>query len=334
MSLGLVAALTAGSVQGADRGKGHFGRFRVSYSLGFNVSADFTNIGGSTAGPSPLTPLVNPGDVQQYDDGFIGMDNTGNVGGQTTFWGYNNASQIQAGSLVLSSTANAVGLSSNDNDAGQTHGFDLAYDYQLQGWDSGGWGITAGFGWMPVNIKDNKPVAGSLTTATIPLGGIIPPVAPYTGSVTGPGALLSTTSGTVTTPFGTMIGGGRELDASIFAFRLGPYLDYSLSDSVQLTLGGGLSLALVDSEFSFTEIKTTTSGVTPTTTTGRDRSSDLLTGGYLTAQVAWWLTDNVNVFGGVTYQNVGSFHQQAAGRGARLNLGSTVFLNAGLGFSF
>ncbi|MCD6049311.1 MAG: hypothetical protein K0Q55_714, partial [Verrucomicrobia bacterium] len=61
---------------------------------------------------------------------------------------------------------------------------------------------------------------------------------------------------------------------------------------------------------------------------------DLLVGGYLSARVAFWLTDNMNLFTGVTYQNVGSFDQTANGRNARLNLGNTVALNVGLGFSF
>jgi len=331
MSLGLAATLVAGSAQGAD--KGRFGHFRVSYSLNFNVSADFSSVGGAVPGPSPTAPLVAPGDVQLFDDGFIGMDISGNAGGLTTFWGYNNASQVVGGALQLSSTAGATGLSSSNIDAGLTHGVDLTYCFQLKGWDSGGWGFEAGFGWMPVGITDGQTVSGPLTVAIIPLGGMVPPVPPYTGTVAGPGPLLDTTTGTVTIPNGTLISGNRDIDATVWAFHFGPYLDYNLSEHVSLTLAGGLSLALVDSEFTFNEIKTPVIG-TPATTSGQNRSSDLLVGGYLSARVAWWLTDNVNLFTGVTYQNVGSFDQQANGRNARLNLGGTVALNVGLGFSF
>ncbi|MCD6049215.1 MAG: hypothetical protein K0Q55_618, partial [Verrucomicrobia bacterium] len=254
MCLGLAATLAAGSAEAADQGR--FGHFRISYSLNFNVSADFSNIGGSAPGPSPFTPLLAPGDIQQYDDGFIGMDISGNAGGLTTFWGYNNASQIVGGTLQLSSTAAAAGLSSANNDSELHHGVDLTYAYQLKSWDSGGWGLEGSFGWMPVGITDSQPVTGPFTGLIVPLGGMIPPVPPYAGTVAGPGPLLSATGVPFTIPNGTIISGSRDIDASIFAFRFGPYLDYKLGERVSLTLAGGLSLAVVDSEFTFNELRT------------------------------------------------------------------------------
>ncbi|HEY1170843.1 MAG TPA: hypothetical protein VGH19_05680 [Verrucomicrobiae bacterium] len=331
MSLGLAGVLMAGSAQAQD--KGSFGRFGISYNLNFNVAAEFSGIGGAGPGLNPgLVPLVNPGDIQQFDDGFIGMDASGNAGGLTTFWGYNNASQIVGGNLQLSSTALAAGLSTQRSDSDLQHGVDLTYSYQLKSWEKGGWGLEGAFGWMPVGITDSQAVAGNLVVANIPLG-FVPPVAPFTGTVAGPGPLLDTTTGTVIIPGGAIITGNRDIDASVFAFRFGPYLDYNLSERVSLTLSGGLSLAVVDSEFTFNELKTPIIG-TPSTTTGNDRSSDLLVGGYLSARVAYWFTDNMNVFTGITYQNVGSFSQTASGRKATLDLGKTISLNVGLGFSF
>lgn len=330
MSLGLAATLLAVSAEGAD--KGRYGRFGISYNLNFNVAAEFSGIGGAGPGPSPsATPLVNSGDVQQYDDGFIGMDISGNAGGMTWFWGYNSASQIVGGNLVLSSTAGAAGLSTQRNDSELQHGLEVTYNYQLKSWDNGGWGLEGAFGWMPINIGDSQAVTGMLETSSNALGGI-PPVAPAAGTVAGPGTLV-TVGPIVQIPNGTLITGNRDIDASVFAFRFGPYLDYYIGERVSLTLSGGLSLAVVDSEFTFSELKTPVIG-TPSTTTGSDRSSDLLVGGYLSARVAYWFTDNVNIFTGLTYQNVGSFNQTANGRKAKLDLGKTISLDVGLGFSF
>lgn len=337
LGLGLAGLLAANSAQGAEP-VGRYGRIGISYSLGFNISASFSNLGSFPALSNPNAPLVNPGDVRTYDDGFVGMDNTGNAGGLTSFWGYNNASQVQGGNLVLSSSSSTGGGNSLDNDSKLQHGLEVSYDYQLGAFDWGAWGIEGAFGWMPVNIRDTRAVASTISVQTdVYLGnGIVFPVPPYAGTVAGPGPLLGSTpnsSTIVTVPGGLLTTGQRELDASVFAFKLGPYLDYKLTDHVVLTLSGGLSLAVVDSEFSFTEVNTIV-GVGAQTFSGRNRTTDALVGGYASARVAWWLTDNVSVFGGLSYQNVGSFNQQAAGRNAKLDLGSTVFLNAGVGFSF
>jgi len=336
MSLGLAAMMLAGNTEAADRG-GRFGRFGVSYNLNFNVSADFSNIGAFPALTNPNAALVNPGDVRTYDNGFVGMDISGNAGNLTTFWGYNNAGQVVGGNLVLSSSSSTGGADSLGHDSELQHGVELTYSYQLQGADWGGWGFEGAFGWMPVNISDNRAASSSVLVQqdTYPGGGIVFPVPPYAGTVAGPGPLLGDTPATafVTVPGGLLTTGQRKIDASVFAFKLGPYLDYNLSEHVTLTLSGGLSLALVDSEFTFNEVNTI-AGAGVQTFRGQDRTSDLLVGGYLGARVAWWLTDNVNIFTGVTYQNVGSFSQQAAGRNARLNLGNTIALNLGLGFSF
>ena len=337
MGLGLAAvALAAGSVQGADQ-PGRYGRLGISYNLNFNVTASFSNIGAFPALSNPNAPLVNPGDVRTYDDGFVGMDISGNAGNLTTFWGYNNAGQIQGGNLVLSSSSSAGGADSLNNDSKLQHGVELTYSFPIRSADWGGWGFEGAFGWMPVSITDSQAVSSSVTMQvdSYPDNGIVFPVPPFAGTVAGPGPLLGATPATafVTVPGGMLTTGQRKIDASVFAFKLGPYLDYNLTDRVTFTLSGGLTLAVVDSEFTYNELNTI-GGVGAQAFSGQDRSSDLLVGGYVGARVAWWLTDNVNIFTGVTYQNVGSFSQQANGRNAKLNLGNTIALNVGLGFSF
>jgi hypothetical protein len=337
LGLGLASTVAVDQAIGAEPA-GRYGRFGISYSLGMNISGSFSNIGSFPALSNPNAALVNPGDVRTYDDGFVGMDNTGNAGGLTSFWGYNNAGQVQGGNLVLSSSSSAGGGDSLDNDTKLQHGLELTYSYQLGAFDWGAWGFEGAFGWMPVNIKDNRAVTSSISVQqdVYPGNGIVFPVPPFTGTVAGPGPLLGAnpnSSTIITVPGGLLTTGQREIDASIFAFKLGPYLDYNLSERVVLTLGAGLTLAVVDSEFSFTEVNTI-AGVGTQAFSGSNRTADLLVGGYVGARVAWWLTDNVSVFGGLSYQNIGSFNQSAAGRNARLDLGSTIQVNAGVGFSF
>jgi len=337
LGLGMAATLAVNQASGAEPAS-RYGRFGISYSLGLNISASFSNIGAFPALSNPNAPLVNPGDARTYDDGFVGMDNTGNAGGLTSFWGYNNAGQVQGGNLVLSSSSSAGGGSSTDNDSKLQHGVELTYNYQIGAFDWGAWGLEGAFGWMPVNIKDSRAASStvSIQQDTYPGNGIVFPVPPFAGTVAGPGPLLGSSpnsSTIITVPGGLLTTGQREIDASVFAFKLGPYLDYNLSEHVVLTLSGGLALAIVDSEFTFTEVNTI-AGVGTQAFSGRNRTADLLVGGYVGARVAWWLTDNVSVFGGLSYQNIGSFNQSASGRNAKLDLGGTVLVNAGVGFSF
>jgi hypothetical protein len=337
IGLGMAASLATNQASGAEP-ESRYGRFGISYSLGFNVSASFSNIGAFPALSNPNAPLVNPGDIRPYDDGFIGVDNAGNVAGQTSFWGFTNPAQVQGGNLVLSSASSLGGGSSVDNDTKLQHGVELTYNHQLGAFDWGAWGLEGALGWMPVNITDGRAASSSISIQmdTYPGNGIVFPVPPFTGDPAGPGPLIGDApigSTVVTVPGGLLTTGQRKIDASVFAFKLGPYLDYNLAKHVVLTLSGGLSLAVVDSEFTFTEVNTI-AGVGTQAFSGRNRTADLLVGGYLSARVGWWLTENVSIFGGLTYQNVGSFTQQAGGRNAKLDLGSTVFLNAGVGFSF
>src|SRR5262245_9774003 len=77
---------------------------RVTFSgrFGYNISARFK--GNAATLPTPATARTTPrGDRYNYDDGYVLTDISGNYGGQTWYWGYdNNASQISGNSVLLS----------------------------------------------------------------------------------------------------------------------------------------------------------------------------------------------------------------------------------------
>src|SRR5262245_54149588 len=66
-------------------------RFAVSYRLGFNLHADFKNLGGFAPanGPGPADRLND----HSYDDGFNRVDISTNAGGLTWNWGYSRTNQ-------------------------------------------------------------------------------------------------------------------------------------------------------------------------------------------------------------------------------------------------
>src|SRR5437762_3961222 len=70
--------------------------FRIGGSFMMNVSTEFKTSGNFTVNRPPPSAA---GGIS-YDDGFVGVDKTGNAplpdgsGPGTTFWGYNDASQM------------------------------------------------------------------------------------------------------------------------------------------------------------------------------------------------------------------------------------------------
>src|SRR5437762_2350007 len=88
--------------------------FRIGMTLGLNVHADF-KMGGTFAlsGKDP-GPMGVSGANHEFDDGYVRVDNTGNAGGFTSYWGYQNVSQYDAGAQTLTfHTATSLSASSS-----------------------------------------------------------------------------------------------------------------------------------------------------------------------------------------------------------------------------
>src|SRR3954468_19547003 len=85
-------ALAAGA-----RGEGEWLRhFRIGGSVMMNVSTDFKTSGNFTLNTPP--PSARGGVT--YDNGFVGRDSL-NTQGLTSFWGYNDSSQVNNAAKTL-----------------------------------------------------------------------------------------------------------------------------------------------------------------------------------------------------------------------------------------
>src|SRR5438093_447177 len=107
-------------------------RLSLSARLGFNVSVRFH---GLTVLPAPPAPsrTTPRGDMYNYDDGYVLTDISGNAGGQTWYWGYDDSSrQIQNNAILLSRTTVGPGASpSTTLDDEPSFGAELAYQRLL-----------------------------------------------------------------------------------------------------------------------------------------------------------------------------------------------------------
>lgn len=323
-------------------------RFGLSYRVGFNIDAKFSNLGGFSFAdtghnPGPATGGVN----HEYDDGFNRVDSTHNGEGLTWNWGFNSASQVSGDNLNLHSSSGLGDGSSKAGGGDPQHGVELSYARYFGTVKGVRWGIEAAVNYIAVDIDDSQPATrpvtstAATTTDTYPLGGIDPFVPlgslnPYQGTFFGPGPLISDgpirrTQALVAN--GVFVSGSRRFNADIYGLRLGPYLEVPLSARWALTFSGGLALVDVNGEFKYNESDSTAS-VGPVVRSGSGTHSEVLAGGYVNGNVSFALSSVVSAFAGVEYQNVGDFSQTVNGRRVELNLGESIFIKGGLNYSF
>src|SRR2546421_297485 len=182
--------------------------------------------------------------------------------------------------------------------------FELTYNRWLGKAGKANWGLEGAFNFMSLSIRDNSTLLGNVTVQTdaYALNGVIPPQPPYFGTYEGPvpggpnRPVISDTpipQAAVLLPNGAIITGERKIDADLYGFRIGPYLDFPLSEKLTLSLSGGFAVVSVQSKFKFNEtvaipnIAATAPATVPggpaansVTRAGSDSHSDFLLGGY------------------------------------------------------
>ncbi|MBI5775314.1 MAG: hypothetical protein HZA89_16460 [Verrucomicrobia bacterium] len=345
------------------------GRFCLNGSLAFNIKANFYNLGGFARQTAIGTAGV-AGD-QFFDDGYNKVEGLGFPDSRTFRWGYGDASQLAGGVANMSSSTSVANVSSLHNGGGEPQpGFDLSYFRPVGKLKRGGhWGIGAGFNYLAINIQDRRGLAGNedrLTRAFSTAGSTVPPTPtpPYDGEAGGfnPATrILNVSAGadTLTTVIGgAAINGLRELDADLFALKLGPYFEYPLGKRFTVGGGGGFTLAVLDSEYKYNEATAITgmlatpavAGAAMPTVTGLPASntqthigsgsrSGVLPGLYLDLRLGCEISRQWSAFLGGQFQYLGDFNQSvtdASGtvRGARLELGAAFLVQFGLGYTF
>jgi hypothetical protein len=307
-------------------------RFSLGLRMGLNIDAKFKESGGG-AGGAAIGPATGGGLDRVYDDGFVRRDASGNQGGMTWNWGYQNASQVSGDTLLMhgSSAGRVPGFSRSDD---PQWGAELGYERRLGEWSWGKWGVQTAFNWTDVEINGRQAatVSSAVVTDAYPLGGIIPPLAPYAGSFAGPGPVIGdspTRSSAVTS---SVVESKRALDAQVYGWRLGPYLELPVKEWLAVQLSGGLALGVVDSEFRYRDVAT--GGGTTSVRSGRHSDSDVLAGGYAEAQLSFRVTERASVFTGAQYQYLPDFEQKGRGTKAELELGDAIFVTLGFKLHF
>jgi hypothetical protein len=307
--------------------------FRVGGMAALNIDASFSIGGNITVSGNNLANGI-------YDDGYVRVDNTGNAGGLTGYWGYNNASQYDASTrtLLMHSTSafNAAGASTEESEP--QPGFDLAYGGNLWHWAGGRLGWELGFGLVPIQIKGNLNTSATVDllsrTFHVP-DGVDLPGAPYQGGVSGEGEPViqsDPTSQTSQTLTDGTVSGLHTVDVTLYTLRLGPSLYWDLSQRIALSVGAGPAVGVVDGNFKYDDL--ISAGGVSSHDIGSVNTTELVYGGYVNATLMYHVQPDADIYVGVEYMPLGNVSFSSSGRSSELKLGGQIYLSAGINWPF
>jgi hypothetical protein len=331
----LLIAVTAGADEISTN------RLTFSARFGFNMSAKFKGVPVTTTPtPSSVSGRTTPqGDAYNYDDGYVLKDISDNYGGQTWYWGYDNkAAQVSGDTILLSkTTAASSGSGSDSMEDDPYYGGEISYQRLLMVKGATRIGIEVAANYMNMCLSQNQTLSGNTTIVTdaYPFTpGTTPPTAttsdPYQGSFGGPGFVIGGTPVDSTTAIlaGTSIEDHQSFDANLWGFRLGPYLEWPMSERWNVSVCGGLAVGLLDANASWKQ----TSGSAVTKGSGSDW--EVLWGCYAGANVAYQFAENWSVVGGAQYQYLGDYEHSFGGRKVEVDFTKSIFVTIGLSWTF
>lgn len=308
-------------------------RLMVGARFGFSINARISN--NSTA------PLARP----YYDDGYVAKDSSGNAGGKTWNWGYDNASQIVGGNFEFHSATSPRDNTTDEFSDSPHPGVELGYARELGRLKVGRntalrWGAAAWFGTSDVNLNFRNNVSGTVTRNLdrYAIGAILPPGAPYYGSYDGPGPMIGGTpvsSGTDTLPLTSHF--DAKIDGLVYGGRLGPYAELPLGKRFTLQGSAGLAIMATDFELSYTESFTINGGAAttpPPTRRASESSGEIMVGFYGNLAVAYQFSEALSFYVGGQYQHLGETSASAGTKTATIDLGNTMEVIAGIKFEF
>lgn len=318
-------------------------RLGAGYAPLLGLDVDFKGLGNFRTGIQ--APPTGGGVDYDYDDGFVHLDSSGNAGGKTWNWGYENAGQLDpanGGSIsytLTSSVANAGVGENNEAESGvECYGYYDMGAVGISGLKEHGatWGFRGGLHYARVNVENQSTLASATTTQTdrYNLDGVIAPLAPYSGSFNGPGPLISDSPNrSVAAGPQALIDGARELDVHLTTLSFGSYLEIPVCHHFNVTLEGGLNAGIASGSYDF-QSATAITGLGTRNSSGSDSDTTVLPGVYLGLSGIYQLNESWAIQAAGRYQYMDHFDLEANGSTANLSFDSAFVVSLGVLYSF
>lgn len=339
MASGLAGLLTA---RGADDPTFDYNRFNVGTRFFFNISAEIQN----GAVPALTGPV--------YDDGSVQTDISGNAGGQTWNWSFEDNNQLvgynpallNGGNLELHATTSPRDGWTDEVSDDPEWGFDLTYGRVLGtfkvGRRKGGWGVEGGFGSTDLELRGNDGRAGTVNRQAYQFTlnpGVLYPQAPYAGTFAGPGPLVGAAPAPLAPPVPLAATSSQytQIDGLFYGLHVGPFVEIPLFSRLALTLAGGGAVTHAEADVTVQEsfsLPGGTVGTAPRMRTSSGSDDDWLVGAYGEVRLAVDLGNTVSAYLGGQYQILDDFQVLAGSKRVTIKLSESFAALAGLSFRF
>jgi len=133
-----------------------------------------------------------------------------------------------------------------------------------------------------------------------------------------------TSSGAVT--------GSREIESTLYNFRLGPHVHWDLNRHWAIEAMGGFAAGLVDGRYSYDEMLNSATGTSRNS--GSVNQTEWVWGGYAGVLTQVHFEKNSYVYLGAQFMTLGDVEFSTPGRSARLDLSQGVYFSAGFTWLF
>lgn len=344
VSIGLVASLPIAS-PGADSG----GNYHVSFSAGaaFNISAQFRG----HPGVLNLQNSQGQSGATFFDNGYVGPDVSGDPS-LTTFWGYNQVEQrtISGGNVVginYARTTLSPEATSPSIDADPSPSGEIVVRRQFACSSRVTFGVEFAASYTRLDLDDNSPYAadGQRTGYSFGLPGPVDadlfPPAGYQGPFNGLGPVLNlgqSASPATIVPGAVAVTGTRQLEADVFGFRLGPYLEFEFGDKFAASFSAGGVMALINDRVTWSESvsvnSATDSGYWTGQVSARGSECGVEYGYYVGADVGYLINHHWSVIAGCQLQGLSTYKHQIGQGELRLDLSRSLIVNLGVRYRF
>ncbi len=304
-----------------------FDGWRISVHNWTEVKAKFGLLQSGISDPGN----DNPASEHFYDDGYVRVDDTGNFGNLTTFWGYENDTQVMEESGNRTFTFHSVqpedgpdGLL-DQSDRSRNVAFEIEGLHFIRKDKLGLTGIETGLGYFTTSILQDGDL--ELLAVTDSYDGNMPtiPEAGYHGSPddTTPYLLGDNPVRTL-----SKLQGSREIDARFWLMHMGIYHERNFNDEIALSIHAGAKLAHVRSNFTYEE------DFSGKKFSGKTTDSSILLGAYLSILATYIVTDEIRIFSGYQYLGIEDYQINDGRRQAVLDLSQNNIWKFGIGWEF
>lgn len=315
--------------------------FRMGGLVGFNIKGDFGMSGNLSLSHAPGV----------YDDGYVHLDSRNNPE-ETSYFGYNDASQYNSTTHTLTmqsatSFLSSGGGESGNSDSGASLGFDLAYGDSYWYWEHAKLGWEFGFGLLPVHIESSQTVSGTVTRtayqfdATSEDGSYsyIFPIPGYQGGYENdPGSQMvninpnPTVGGNSTTPATDV--STESLDAMLYTIRLGPTLYWDLTQRIGVYAGVGPAIGFVSGNLDSKDTITITDDNSTIHSHAKSGGTDFIYGGYINATFVYHAVEGGDFYLGAQFMPMSEATFSGGGRSGSLDFGGQLYITAGINWPF